>query len=345
MDFSLHEDTERLAEGARTFLAQENTLARLRQAEQSSGLELWQKVASLGLLGIEAPEALGGLGLSAVESVAIAEEAGRVALPEPLTDTMGLVVPLLVRLNREHDARQILAGRSIVGIASTLCPFVNHARHAQTLQAVLIVTPERIALAEPEKCIKGPRPSIDPWRQLSEIDLAAPADVLATGDAAREAYDWTNARGAVLVAAELCGLARRMIELATDYAKTREQFGVPIGSFQAVKHLLADARIRLEFARPVVYRAAGALAETHSPRQDPLASHAKLAATDAAMLASENAIQVFGGMGYTFEVDLHYFMKRSWTLAGLWGDREFHLKRLERSVFNENAEIGPGTSF
>ncbi len=342
MDFSLHEDTKRLAEGARAFLTQENTVARLREAEQSSGLELMPQIASLGLFGIEAPESLGGLGLSAVESVAIAEEAGHVALPEPLTEIAGLLVPMLVHLGRGELAQSVAQGHGVMRIASPLCPFVGHARRQAQ---VLIVTPRRVALAEPKDCLSPLRSSIDPWRRLARVDLEAAGEVLASDEAAHEACQWLNARGTVLIAAELCGLARRMIELATEYANTREQFGAPIGSFQAVQHLLADARVRLEFARPVVYRAAAALAQIDLTHRDLLASHAKLAATDAATLASENAIQVFGAFGYTFEADLHYFMKRSWALAGLWGDREFHLQRLDAHVFDGDAAIGPGTSY
>ena len=108
---------------------------------------------------------------------------------------------------------------------------------------------------------------------------------------------------------------------------------------------LADARVRLEFAFPVVYRAAAALDGEDETRRDVAASHAKVAATDAATLAVENAMQVFGALVYTYEVDLHYFMKRSWALAGAFGNREHHLRRLDARLFSPDFPIGPGTSY
>ena len=342
MDFALSQDTLLLCEGAREFFDGENGVQRLRQAEGSSGFELWPQVGELGLLGIAAPAEFGGLGLGALDAALIAEQAGRAALPEPLSETMGLVVPLLVRMGQSELARALLRGESKLAIASPLNPYVNR---VDQLDHVLLVTPGRIALALAESCAGTENASVDPWRLLSRVNLSTSGDVLAKGQEAEEACNWANARGALLASAELCGLAARMLDMATEYAKTREQFGSAIGSFQAVKHLLANVRIRLEFARPVVYRAAASVDAEHSLVRDRAVSHAKVAATDAACLAAENAIQVFGGMGYTFEADLHLFMKRSWALSGTWGDREYHLNRLDAAVFAEDATIGPGTSY
>jgi alkylation response protein AidB-like acyl-CoA dehydrogenase len=114
-----------------------------------------------------------------------------------------------------------------------------------------------------------------------------------------------------------------MIILAADYAKVRQQFGKPIGSFQAVKHLLADARVALEFARPVVYRAAWSLG-TRAPSASHDASMAKAVASDAADLAGRHALQVHGAIGYTWECDLQLFMKKAWALSGAWGDAPTH---------------------
>ena len=133
--------------------------------------------------------------------------------------------------------------------------------------------------------------------------------------------------GALMAAAQLVGLAEAMLDQAVDYAKLREQFGQPIGAFQAVKHKLADVAVALEFGRPVVWRAAQALDDRLASAPVHV-SHAKYAATDAAYLAAESAIQVHGAMGYTYEVDLHFWMKRSWALAGAWGDRSFHFNRV-----------------
>ncbi len=138
-------------------------------------------------------------------------------------------------------------------------------------------------------------------------------------------------RAALAAAAQLLGLAQRMLDLGIDYAAQRKQFGKPIGSFQAVKHHLADVAVKIEFARPVVARAAYALA--HDAAQQAVhVSHAKLAAGEAATLAARQSLQVHGAMGYTWEADLQMFMKRAWALDAAWGDRAFHKSRVAAFV-------------
>ena len=151
-------------------------------------------------------------------------------------------------------------------------------------------------------------------------------------------------RGAVLSAAQCLGLTERMVELAVEYAKTRSQFGQPIGSYQAIKHHLASVQVKLDFARPVVYAAATRLS-TPGVRADTVASHAKLAASDAAELAARTAIQIHGAMGYSWEVDLHFYMKRAWGLAGAWGDRMFHARRVQAALFAGQVATGPEYTF
>ena len=135
------------------------------------------------------------------------------------------------------------------------------------------------------------------------------------------------ARGTVAVAAQLIGLARRMLADTVDYAKIREQFGRPIGSFQAVQHRLADATVELELAAPLVYRAAWCVEHEHAD-QAIAVSMAKERASDAAMTASQAALQVHGAIGYSFECDLHLFMKRAWVLGAHFGSADWHRRRL-----------------
>lgn len=146
-----------------------------------------------------------------------------------------------------------------------------------------------------------------------------------------EFADGDGARGALGAAADLVGAARRCIDLATAYAKEREQFGAPIGSFQAVKHHLADALVGVEFARPAVYRAAWTLASggTDGSRD---VSMAKVVAGDAATAAAKVALQVHGAIGYTDEHDLHLWMRRIWDLDRRWGTRDAHLERVAAAV-------------
>jgi alkylation response protein AidB-like acyl-CoA dehydrogenase len=122
-----------------------------------------------------------------------------------------------------------------------------------------------------------------------------------------------------------------MIAMTVEYATTRHQFGVPIGSFQAVKHHLANARLALEFARPLVYRAAWTIATNDADRAVAV-SLAKASASDAALLAARVALQCHGAIGYTTEYDLHLFMKRTWALAATWGDAAWHRARVGRAI-------------
>ncbi len=151
-------------------------------------------------------------------------------------------------------------------------------------------------------------------------------------------------RGALGCAAQMLGLAKRMVDLAVDYTSERKQFGKPVGSFQAVKHLMANVAVQIEFAKGPLYRAAYALAE-QQPGQEMLVSHAKLATSKAGMLAAKNTIQAHGAMGYTWEVDLHLFMKRAWALDKVWGDRGHHKGRIRAALFDGNPALGAGKTF
>jgi alkylation response protein AidB-like acyl-CoA dehydrogenase len=152
---------------------------------------------------------------------------------------------------------------------------------------------------------------------------ATPESRVASGSSAGSLLRRTADRAAVATAAELLGLTERMIGLAADYAKERHQFGKPIGSFQAVKHLLAGAQVKLEFARPVVYGAAWSLDQAE-PTASRAASTAKAYASDAATEAARVSLQVHGAIGYTWECDLHLFLKRAWALAEAWGSAAEH---------------------
>ena len=173
-------------------------------------------------------------------------------------------------------------------------------------------------------CTLAPTPTLDGTRDLSTVHWPLSSEtLLAYGVAAEASVGLMADRGAAGSAALLIGLADRMITMAADYAKERHQFGKPVGSFQAVKHLLADARVKLEFARPATYRAAWSLASAQ-PSVSHDASMAKAMASDAADLAARVALQVHGAIGYTWECDLHFFMKRAWALSATWGDAATH---------------------
>jgi alkylation response protein AidB-like acyl-CoA dehydrogenase len=183
-------------------------------------------------------------------------------------------------------------------------------------------------------------PALDPTRRLG-IPLWAPTpdSLVASGTGAATAIRRLTDRAAVATGAELLGLARRMVEIAADYAKERRQFGSPIGSFQAVKHLLAGARVALEFARPVVYAAAWSLDEG-TPDASRASSTAKAYASDAAVEAARVALQVHGAIGYTWECDLHLFLKRTWALSESWGSAGHHRMRVLDSLVDDSPMAG-----
>jgi alkylation response protein AidB-like acyl-CoA dehydrogenase len=177
----------------------------------------------------------------------------------------------------------------------------------------------------------SPAPSIDRGVRLGAVAWDADAGTSLDGSDAAAAYDVA----CVAAAAELVGLAQAMLGMSVRHAQQREQFGKPIGSFQAVKHQLADVYVDIAFALPVVHRAAWSVARG-LPSRGRDASHAKHAAGGAAERAARTALQVHAGIGYTYEHDLHMWMKRTWTLTGQWGDTDHHRARVAAAVLGEH---------
>jgi alkylation response protein AidB-like acyl-CoA dehydrogenase len=309
----------------------------------------WSVLSELGAPALLVPESAGGLGLTDVDLVGIFEESGWAALPEPLMETAGLAAPMLATLlpataaeaaltSLLSDQATIAVGGIDVGPGGVTSPTTVSADGMLTTPRVVGARDAAIALLacrDPDSgwqlhavpiadCTVDPSPVLDSTRDLSVVHWPLSADtLLAYGVAAEAVVQLMSDRAAAGSAAYLIGLADRMITMAADYAKDRQQFGKPIGSFQAVKHLLADARIKLEFARPATYRAAYSLA-TAQPTVSHDTSMAKAMASDAADLAARVALQVHGAIGYTWECDLHFFMKRTWALSRAWGDASTH---------------------
>jgi alkylation response protein AidB-like acyl-CoA dehydrogenase len=181
-----------------------------------------------------------------------------------------------------------------------------------------------------------PQRSVDGARRLSRVEWSpTKATCICRGTAARVAIADAIDRGSLAASAELLGLAQRMLDMTVDYVKMREQFGKPIGSFQAVKHHLADALGAIELARPIVYRAAWSMA-TSAHDSATHVSMAKAFASDAALLVAKKALQCHGAIGYSYEHDLHLWMKRAWALAAAWGDAASHRARVGSALFHES---------
>jgi len=297
MDFRFTEDQQDLIDAAKSFFDGENTVERMRAL--AVGEEVSDLWPQFGQLGL--------LGLMVPESAGGLEQPLVVmAGVAEAAGYAGLPEPYLeiAGITVPHAKEDEFSGQIRRAVRSNLRPYVE-ASLAETSEAVS---------------------SIDPLRNLVKAEVGNHDNI-----------DRVNFHGAVLTAAQLIGLSKRMLDMSVDYAKDRHQFGKPIGSFQALKHQLANVHTQIEFTRPIIHLAA--------LKGGAAVHNAKVAAIDTAMLAAETAIQVHGGMGYTYEVDLHLFMKRAWALCGEWGDRNYHMKKLEDYVLSGDAELGPGQTF
>ena len=308
MRFAFTDDQKLFAEGLRDLLDKECTPAHVRAAwDDGAGHDfaLWNHLAEMGVFGMLVPESAGGLGGTEVDLVLLLEELGRAAVPGPVLETAAVVAPALGDgADRRHGGARRFA--------------VRPAR-ARRLGG---------AGARWRSCAPTARRS-----PPSTASTAAAASSPSTAPVEPFAYDEALAfdRGALAAAAYLVGLSERMIDVAAEYARQREQYGRPIGVNQAVKHLLADALLKVEFAKPAVYRAAWSVAEGEPTRARDV-SMAKAFASDAAYRTSRSAMQVHGAIGYTWEADLQLWMKKAWALQRAWGDATFHRRRVAEAV-------------
>jgi alkylation response protein AidB-like acyl-CoA dehydrogenase len=313
MDFELTDDQVSLQEGVRAFLDGRFPLDTVREIEAAGHLDRgrWAELGETGVFSITLAEADGGLELGVSEAALVFEELGRALVPGPLVATF-LAAPWI-------DGAA--TGETIVGRFEPGTP-VSVLEHPADLDALFTLTSDGVRRIEPATIATRPveRP-IDALTPLGIVDGDVPAGELIADAAAAE-----RARlvGIVLTSALQLGLALRSTELATAYAKEREQFGRVIGSFQAVKHLCADMLVRAEVARAAVYAAAVALDGRSDDDPVRAAAAAKILAGDAAIANGKTGIQVHGGIGYTWEVDAQRFWKRATVLDTHFGNSDEH---------------------
>ncbi len=349
MRFRFSEDQLLLQSTLRDFLRQECPPERVRalwETETGRSPELWKQLAELGVPGLLIPEPYEGMGLDEVDLVLLLEEAGRAALAEPLISTAAVAVPLLVALGSRAPCdrwlKKVAVGEAILTVGHDVSPFVSDAHVADLL---LLQHGDEIHAVPREAVSLIRQPANDPARRLFSVEWSPKSDSLvAEGAEGRELASAALDRGAFACAAQQIGVSEQLLEMAVAYASQREQFGKPIGSFQAIKHMLANLKVKLEYARPVVYRAAHSLAR-HSPRRSVHASMAKVAAGETAKLAARVALQVHGAIGYTWEQDLHIWMRRAWSLDLAWGRGSLHQARVADAILADPAALGPGTTF
>lgn len=309
MDLELSDDQAALQAELRRFLvARVDHDLRTAAAGQPGAVDrsLWSELADMGVFGICTPEDDGGVGLGLADATIVFEELGRVAAPGP---TIATCLAATVGVTGAAD------GTAVIGLVdATNGPVL--VEHLDALDALLVLHGDRVVQIAPPDGTLLPRP-LDPLTPVSRIDGLDDGAVVA--DEARTVE--LVRRGRLLAAAFQVGLGQAAVDLGTGYAGQRQQFGKIIGSFQAVKHLLADAVVAIDIARAGVHAAAVAIDEASGADSGRAmtADGARLVASRAAQRATEACIQVHGGIGFTWELDAHLFLKRSLALDTTFG--------------------------
>ncbi|MEV7913443.1 acyl-CoA dehydrogenase family protein [Streptomyces griseus] len=330
MDFQLSDDQRALRSGMRDLLGAVFDRDRLRAAVDRGGAldrRLWRELGAAGFFALRLPEETGGVGLGLPEAVLLFEEAGRALLPGPLVAThlaAGLV-------------KGAAEGEAVVTAVDGRLPVAHLAAADAVLVGAEALTGEAlrdfVAAARP---VRSTDPLTPLHRAPADAERAPAATERTPAYAGRLRYE-----AALLTAAEQLGSAARTTEAAVQHAGDREQFGSPIGSFQAVKHLCADMLARTEPARAAVYAAA----VTGDPVE---IAAAKLLADEAAVRNARDCLQIHGGMGFTWEADVHLHLKRAWLRAASWltGARAEELLAAAlgaaRPLPGSSAAYGPG---
>ncbi|MEM7285898.1 MAG: acyl-CoA dehydrogenase family protein [Actinomycetota bacterium] len=312
MDFELSEDQEALVDGVRSLLEGRFGIGDVR-AMIDDGLDRsrWAELGATGVFALPLPETAGGVGLGWADAVLVFEQLGRFLVPGPTVATA--VCAGLVEGAASGDvvvgAVERRAGEALV-------------EHAADLDHLVIHDDEGLWLVDPSSLAAdlAPRP-LDPLTPVGHVRAGLPRGER-IGDAAASLD--LQRRGAVLTSAIQLGLAGGATDLAVAYAKDREQFGKPIGSFQAVKHICADMLGRLEVCRAAVYMAGVTLDDPEVGDPDRALSVARILADHTSSANGKDCVQVHGGMGYTWEVDAHLYLKRAWVLEPAFGSADHH---------------------
>lgn len=361
MEFGLNESQQLLKDNARKFFAGECPMAEVRRIMETStayDAALWSKMAEQGYMGIIFPEQYGGIGLGKVEFTLLMEEAGRALLPGPFFSTVALAGTLIDAVANHGHKMKYLAPISAGDARSTVAILEESAswnpRDVQITSANGKLTGEKLFVTDATAAdfiivvahdgifaVEAKAPGIAIQR-MEAMDLTrksysvrfndTPAERLGGIEGLAQALD----AAAVTLAAEMVGGMQRTLDVTVEYAKTRKQFGKPIGIFQAVQHQCADMYLETESARSAAYYAAWAL-EENAPDAAVAASIAKMYASDAARTVGNRGIQVHGGMGFTWENDLHLYYRRAKASETSLGDSTYHRERIARLVIDASA--------
>jgi alkylation response protein AidB-like acyl-CoA dehydrogenase len=361
MEFGLNESQEILKESARKFFAGECPIAEVRRlmgTDTAYDAKLWAKLAEQGYTGIIFPEEFGGVGLGIVELILLMEEAGRALLPGPFFSTVALAGSVLHAVANTEQKKKYLGpicrgeARATVALLEAAASWdpadiqmtaVNgklkgeklFVTDAMVADWIIIVARNGVFLvdARASGLRIAPMLGMDLTRKIYCVQFDdTPAEKLGKASGVSRALDVAT----VAVAAEMVGGMQRTLDLTVEYAKTRKQFGKPIGMFQAVQHQCADMYLETESSRSSVYYAAWAL-EENAPDAASAASIAKIYSSDASRTVGNRGIQVHGGMGFTWENDIHLYYRRAKASETALGDATFHRERLARLVIDTGA--------
>ena len=323
MDFRVTEDQQALQEGIRTFCERRVSIDQLREIEQAGGFDrgLWGELAEMGVFGLRLPEHQGGVGLGYAEAVLVFEELGKALVPGPIVWSQLAAG----QIEGAEDGTTVVGGLDLSD-GSGAPYLVEHLDHIDVL---LVLRRDGIERLDP-KALKATKVEVptDPLTPMHSTDELPPGERIGGADEAAR----MRLEGAALLSGELLGIAEATVALAVAYSKEREQFNRPIGSFQALKHIMADTYVRQEAARAVVYAAGATLDDPLVGDVERAVGAAKLVAGEAAMKNSRACIQVHGGMGYTWEVPAHYYLKRTWVLGSIFGSVDDHADEVAERV-------------
>jgi len=358
MQFGLSESQEFLKDSARKFFAGECPSAemrRLMETDTAYDAALWSKLTDQGYTGIIFPEEYGGVGLGQVELMLLMEEAGRALLPGPFCSTVVLAGSVLDAVCTPALKSKYLAPicrgevRATVAILEASASWnprdiqlnasngkLNGEKFfvpdAAVANFIIVVARNGVFLVDSKASgLKiSPMSGMDLTRKLYVVEFSnTPAKELGSASQLPRAFDIATAA----LAAELVGGMQRTLDITVEYAKTRKQFGKPIGSFQAVQHQCADMYLETESSRSAVYYAGWAL-EEKAPDAATAVSIAKMYASDAGRTVGNRGIQIHGGMGFTWENDVHLYYRRAKASETAFGDATFHRERIASAVID-----------
>lgn len=365
MSLAITDEQEALRTTVRQFLAEQAPMSEVRRVmETREGYDaaVWSRMATqLGLHGLAVPEQYGGAGYGFTELTLVLEEMGRALLPSPFLATFGLALPALRAAGDERAQKAYLPAMAAGEVIATVAwveddgdwggtsagtvarrdgvdwvldghkSFILDGHladlllvHARTTEgpSIFAVDPEAAGLTRRQLS------TLDQTRRLARVELhGTRATLIGDLGAGRVALQEAVDHAAVLLAAEMVGGGQACLDMSVDYAKVREQFGRPIGSFQSIKHKCADMLVQLEGARSAAYYAGWAAAENRDELPK-VARLAKACAAETYFHAAAENIQIHGGIGFTWEHDAHLYFKRAKSSDLLFGDVGFQRRRL-----------------